>query len=100
MGIDAYVTPHLDDTQKRVWQGAQRMGAQSGFGAVIGNLMNDNDALDEELGSAKKIEPNQEFELPVPPVGVPAPQVGGPILRPGRMIEIQKAVIKDSPKNK
>jgi hypothetical protein len=65
MGVDAWVTPLLDDSQKKVWQGAQKVGMVWGFGGVWSALMNDNDALEEELGEVKKAEPPQA--VPAPP---------------------------------
>jgi hypothetical protein len=93
LGIDPYVIPVLDDTQKRVWQGTQKAGGMMGFGGVLGNFMNDNDALEEELAQEKKIEPIREG-------GVLLPDVERPIIpRQRRMIETKKAVVQDAPKN-
>jgi hypothetical protein len=99
-GIDAYVIPILDDTQQRVWQGTQKVGAQGGFGGVMGNFMNDNDALEEELGEVKKIEPVQEGRVFLPAVAGQVPPIGVPVPRQERMIEFKKAVVKDAPKNR
>jgi hypothetical protein len=60
--IEPYVTPILSDTQKRVWQGAQKMNAVFGFGAIWGNLMNDHDELEEELGEVKKAGPRKVMQ--------------------------------------
>jgi hypothetical protein len=98
MGIDAYVTPYLDDTQKRVWQGTQKVGTQWGFGGVMGNFMNDNDGLEEELGVEKKIDPIQEVEVAVPAFPGQLPAVG--VLQGRIMIETKKAVVKEVTKNK
>jgi len=57
MGIDPLVAPVLSDTQKKVWQGFQRVGGFWGFGGMSGGFMNDQDALEEELGEARKAEP-------------------------------------------
>ncbi len=100
MGIDPFVTPYLDDTQKRVWQGTQKVGAPWGFGGVIGNFMNDNDALEEELGGPKKIEPVQNPGLQIPAIAEPVSYIKAQIHRPDGMFEKRNAVIKDSPKNK
>ena len=99
LGADPYVVPILNDAQKRIWQGTQKVGANWGFGSVMGNFMNDNDALEEELGVEKKIEPIQEIGVAVPaffPGQVPA--IG---VRKARiMIDTQKAVVKDVPDKK
>ena len=99
LGADPFVVPILNDAQKRIWQGTQKVGANWGFGSVMGNFMNDNDALEEELGVEKKIEPIQEIGVAVPaffPGQVPA--IG---VRKARiMIDTQKAVVKDVPDKK
>jgi hypothetical protein len=105
LGTDPYVVPILNNAQRRIWQGTQKVGANWGFGSVMGNLVNDNDALEEELGMERKIEPIQEVGVAVPafPGQVPAmgllpgqvPAIG---VRKGRiMIDTQKAVVKDVP---
>ena len=38
LGIDAYVTPFLDATQKKIWQGTQKVGGIGGIGGVFGGL--------------------------------------------------------------
>jgi hypothetical protein len=100
VGIDAYLIPLLDDTQKRVWQGTQKVGFMSNFGGVLGNFINDNDALEEELGQEKKIEPVQEGRVFLPAVAGQVPPIGVPVPRQERMIEFKKAVVKDAPKDK
>jgi len=84
VGIDPFVMPFLDDTQKRVWQGTQKVGGIWGFGGVLGNFMNDNDALEEELGGAQKIEAAHDAAIPKQ--------------MPFRVIETKKAVAKDAPR--
>jgi hypothetical protein len=69
LGIDAFVTPFLDATQKKIWQGTQRIGRIGGIGGVLGGFMNDNDALKPELGEAKKadradVPPIRRVEVP------------------------------------
>jgi hypothetical protein len=59
VGIDPHVTPFLDATQKKIWQAAQKMGGIGGIGGVFGGFMNDNDALEVELGEARKAEPGK-----------------------------------------
>ena len=56
-GIDAYVTPVLDATQKKIWQATQKLGGIGGIGGVFGGFMNDNDALEVELGEARNADP-------------------------------------------
>jgi len=57
MNIDPVVTPVLTYTQKKVWQGTQRVGGFWGFGGMGGGFTNDQDALEEELGEVKKADP-------------------------------------------
>jgi len=57
MGIDPLVATVLSDTQKKVWQSFQRVGGFWGFGGMSGGFMNDPDALEEELGEVRKVEP-------------------------------------------
>jgi hypothetical protein len=74
------------------------VGANWGFGSVMGNFMNDNDGLEEELGMEKKIEPIQEVGVPVPAFPGQVPAIG---VRKARiMIDTQKAVVKDVPDKK
>ncbi len=54
MAIDPYVSPILNEHQQKVWQSTQRVSGFWGFGAMLGGFMNDDDALEEELGEAKK----------------------------------------------
>ena len=84
VGIDSYVTPFLDATQKKIWQGAQKMGGIGGIGGVFGGFMNDNDALEVELGEAMKAEPGKI--APIRRVEVRQ--------APALKIEIEKAVTK------
>jgi hypothetical protein len=83
-GIDPYVTPFLDATQTKIWQGAQRIGGIGGIGGVFGGFMNDNDALEVELGEARKAEPGKI--APIRRVEVRQ--------APALKIEIEKAVTK------
>ena len=62
--------------------------------------MNDNDALEEELGEPKKIEPVQNPGLQIPAIAEPVSYIKAQIHRPDGMFEKRNAVIKDSPKNK
>ena len=55
-GFDPYVTPFLDANQKKAWQGHQSM-AIGGFFGMVGGFVNDNDALEVELGEVRKAEP-------------------------------------------
>ncbi|MFI5459488.1 MAG: hypothetical protein ACHRXM_29025 [Isosphaerales bacterium] len=57
MGIDPLVATVLSDTQRKVWQSFQRVGGFWGFGGMSGGFMNDQDALEEELGEVRKAEP-------------------------------------------
>jgi hypothetical protein len=97
VGIDAYVTPILDDTQKRVWLGTQKVGAQWGFGGAMGNFMNDNDRLEEELGVEKKIDP-EEVRVAIPAFPGQVPAIG--VLQGRIMIETKKTVVKEATKKK
>jgi hypothetical protein len=97
-GTDAYVVPILNNAQRRIWQGTQKVGANWGFGSVMGNFVNDNDALEEELGVEKKVEPVQDIQMAVPAFPGQAPQIG--VLQGRVMIEAKKAVVKEAPKNK
>ena len=56
-GIDAFVTPFLDPTQKKIWQGTQKVGGIGGLGGVLGGFVTDHDALEIELGEAINAEP-------------------------------------------
>jgi hypothetical protein len=56
-GIDPYVTPFLDASQKKIWEGAQRVGGLGGAFGLLGSFMNDMDALAPELGEEEKAEP-------------------------------------------
>jgi hypothetical protein len=52
--VDPYVTPILNDNQKKVWQSVQRVGGFWGLSGVWDGFMNDDDGLEEELGEVKK----------------------------------------------
>ncbi len=64
-GIESYVSRPLNDHQKKVWQGAQRMGGFWAFGSPMNSFGQDGDNLEEELGE---------------PVGGPNAQQGPVIL--------------------
>jgi hypothetical protein len=49
-GIESYVSRPLNDNQKKVWQGAQRMGGFWAFGSPMNSFGQDGDNLEEELG--------------------------------------------------
>ena len=68
-GIDPYVTPYLDLAQKKIWAGAQRVGALGGTFPMLGSFMTDPDALGPELGEDKKA--GSRKESPVPEVDAP-----------------------------
>jgi len=58
MTMDPFVLPVLSDVQKKVWQGCHR--APVGgllFGGNLGGFAQDDDALEEELGEARKAKP-------------------------------------------
>ena len=55
-GFDPFVTPFLDATQKRIWQGHSKVGGIGGVGGMVGGFVNDNDALEVELGEVRKAE--------------------------------------------
>jgi hypothetical protein len=67
--VDQYVTPLLNDNQKRVWQGVQKIGGFfGGFGNMMGGMINDGDLVLAELGLEENAEPNppervKEFRL-------------------------------------
>jgi hypothetical protein len=66
--VDRLVTPVLDETQKKVWQGTQRVSGLWGFGGVWG-MQNGQDPLQEFLdeGKEKPAAKNQVVPPPVPP---------------------------------
>jgi hypothetical protein len=91
MGIDAYVTPFLDATQKRIWQGAQKVGFGGfGFGGLQSGVVNDPDALELELGEERKAEPGKN--APIRRVEVRQ--------APVRKVETEEAVPTPTPKPK
>ena len=59
VGIDPYVTPYLDASQKKIWEGAQRVGGLGGTFGLLGSFMNDMDALAPELGEVEKADPRK-----------------------------------------
>jgi hypothetical protein len=65
-GVEPYVTPYLDLTQKKLWAGVQRVGAVGGAFAMIGSFMNDPDALGPELGEDKKASAEKESPVAAP----------------------------------
>ena len=98
LGTDAYVVPILNNAQRRIWQGTQKVGPNWGFGSVMGNFMNDNDALEEELGVEKKVDPVQDVQMAVPAFPGQVPHIG--VLQGRVMIEAKKGVVKEVPRNK
>jgi hypothetical protein len=58
-GIDSVVSPVLNDVQKTLWRGAQRVNVTPVFGAQVGRFAQDTDALEEERGEVKKVEPGK-----------------------------------------
>jgi hypothetical protein len=65
-GVDPYVTPYLDLTQKKIWAGVQRVGAVGGAFAMLGSFMNDPDALGPELGEDKKASTEKDSPVAAP----------------------------------
>jgi hypothetical protein len=65
-GVDPYVTPYLDSTQKKIWAGVQRVGAVGGAFAMLGSFMNDPDALGPELGEDKKASTKKDSPVAAP----------------------------------
>ena len=63
IGVETYVTPLLDANQQKAWQGHQRVGGNSASFAVFGSFMNDNDALEVELGEGRKAEPDKKAKI-------------------------------------
>jgi hypothetical protein len=92
MGLDPYVTALLDDTQKKAWQGTQKAGTFWGFGGVWGAIMNDNDALEEELGEVRKAQ--QGVDLPVMRLRMREAQLKEAQLK--TEVEVKKRIIKDA----
>jgi hypothetical protein len=62
-GLDPYVTPLLNDNQKKVWQGAQKVQGFWGFGNMMGGMINDGDPLLRELGLEEKAEPGPALKV-------------------------------------
>lgn len=62
LGVDPLVTPYLNAAQTKVWQGSQKIAAVGGHFGVWGNFLNDNDALEEELGQPKRAEPQNKLQ--------------------------------------
>jgi hypothetical protein len=56
--LDRYVIPLLNNNQKKVWQGVQRVQGFWGFGNMLGGMINDGDPLLAELGLEEKAVPN------------------------------------------
>jgi hypothetical protein len=65
-GVDPYVTPYLDSTQKKIWAGVQRVGAVGGAFAMLGSFMSDPDALAPELGEDKKASTEKDSPVAAP----------------------------------
>jgi hypothetical protein len=87
--IDQYVRPLLNDNQKKVWQGAQKVQGFWGFGMMLGNVMNDADPLFAEIGIEEKIVPN-------PALRVKEMRLNGQIMK----VETKKIDAKKEPVSK
>jgi hypothetical protein len=87
--LDQYVTPLLNDNQKKVWQGVQKIGGFfGGFGNMMGGMLNDGDLLLRELGLEENAEPN-------PAERVKELRLNGGILRlNGDMMKVQMKKIE------
>jgi len=94
MGIDPLVSPVLTDTQKKVWQGFQRVGGFWGFGGMGGGFTNDGDALEAELGEAKPRNPALERRIMMAPPIVEQEVELHQLIERRRAIEVRKAEMK------
>jgi hypothetical protein len=63
--VDRLVTPVLDDTQKKVWQGTQKVSGLWGFGGIWGN-QNGQDPLQELLDEGKEKPAAKHQGVPLP----------------------------------
>ena len=87
LAVDPFVTPILNEHQTKVWQSSQRVGGFWGFGGVWGGFMNDNDALEEELGESPKKPPTAHV--------LPGALMGAPLMKTEVLrIETKKAVTR------
>jgi hypothetical protein len=94
--IDPFVTPILSAAQKKVWQGAQKAGNFWGFGGVWGGFVNDNDALEEELGEVPQGRPQNGIQVR-PQNAMNGQMMKAVILGGGRpAIDIRKVEMKKS----
>jgi len=85
--LDQYVTPLLNDNQKKVWQGVQKVQGFWGFGNMMGGMINDGDPLLRELGLEEKAEPN-------PAEGVKELRLNGGMMKVQmKKIEVKKEAV-------
>jgi len=95
MTIDPFVVPVLRETQKKVWQGCQKAHLSGIFGGNFGGFAQDNDALEEELGEARKAEPrNAEVEMRLMMEARMFELEAVQAAQAPRLLEIRKAEIK------
>ena len=92
MGVDALVIPYLNAAQAKVWHSTQKVGALGGLFGVWGGFLNDNDALEEELGVAKRAKPADA-------IGALRNNMMNNVMKVqlrATLVEEKKAVIKDA----
>jgi hypothetical protein len=62
IAIDPLVIPYLNATQRKLWQGTQKVGGIRGFFGMWGGFLHDDDALEEERGEVKQARPEAQIE--------------------------------------
>lgn len=90
---DQYVTPILNDAQKKVWRSIQKIQSFWGGFGIMGGVMNDDPFEDEELREARLEAARNQPNLPA------APRAPMAILRPAAPVTkaAKKARVEDPP---
>ncbi len=106
---DQYVAPYLSQTQKRIWRSTPKVPGFYGQMALIGGMMEEDPAEEEELKEARlaaaKQNPNEEppaqtkMFQPIPaPLMPPAPVPRRPVRSvPAMKVEVRKVETKSAP---
>jgi hypothetical protein len=80
---DQHVAPFLNDPQKKIWRGTQKVGAFWGGFGMMNGIMADDPLEDDELRQARK---EAERNDPNPAPNPPGRMMGGAVLK-GAVIE-------------
>jgi hypothetical protein len=94
---DMYVAPFLNDPQKKIWRGTQKVGGFWGGFGMMGGIMADDPLEDDELRTARK---EADLKDPNPAPNQPGMMMGGAVMKMVDQAQVVELKIQMKPARK